>query len=120
MATEKQNKFGVKVGDIFHSEWGYNMINHTFYKVIALKGTTQVVVRRLKTINTRDDGYGQVGYLKMVDELDDNIHFCDKITKNVKFCNWRNKNIIKITDYQTACLLTPEEYDKEYYFNYMD
>ena len=116
---EIRNKYGVKVGDIFHSVWGYNMINHDFYKVIKLKGTTQVVVRRLKTITTRDDGYGQCGWLKMVDEFDENPHFNEKIIKKV-LLNYDSTQKIKITEWQTAYIMPKEKYDDEFYFDYLD
>ena len=49
---EIRNKYGVKVGDIFHSKWGYNMINHDFYKVIRFKanpdGTAYIIVNKRK------------------------------------------------------------------------
>ena len=116
---EIRNKYVVKVGGIFHSVWGYNMINHDFYKVIKLKGTTQVVVRRLKTINTRDDGYGQCGWLKMVDEFDENPHFNEEIIKKV-LLNYDSTQKIKITEWQTAYIMPKEKYDDEFYFNYLD
>lgn len=42
--TEKVNKYGVKVGDIFCSSWGYEQTNVDFYQVIALAGTESVRV----------------------------------------------------------------------------
>ena len=45
--TEKTNKYGVKVGDIFESSWGYEQTNVDFFQVIALVGETSVRVRQV-------------------------------------------------------------------------
>lgn len=42
--AEKVNKYGVKVGDIFCSSWGYEQTNVDFYQVIALAGAESVRV----------------------------------------------------------------------------
>lgn len=46
-ATEKTNKFGIKVGDIFHASWGYDQTNNNFFQVVALVGETSVRVREV-------------------------------------------------------------------------
>lgn len=43
----KANKYGVKVGDIFSSSWGYEQTNVDFFQVIALVGETSVRVREV-------------------------------------------------------------------------
>lgn len=45
--TEKKNKFGVKVGDIFSASWGYEQTNNDFFQVIALVGESSVRVREV-------------------------------------------------------------------------
>ena len=45
--TEKINKYGVKVGDIFYASWGYEQTNVDFFQVIALVGETSVRVREV-------------------------------------------------------------------------
>lgn len=45
--TEKANKYGVKVGDIFESSWGYEQTNVDFFQVISLVGETSVRVRQV-------------------------------------------------------------------------
>ena len=42
--AEKVNKFGVKVGDIFHLSWGYEQTNADFFQVVALSGESSVRV----------------------------------------------------------------------------
>ena len=44
---EKVNKYGVKVGDIFYSSWGYDQTQTDFFQVIALVGETSVKVREV-------------------------------------------------------------------------
>lgn len=43
-AVEKKNKFGVKVGDVFHMSWGYEQTNNNWFKVVALAGEQSVRV----------------------------------------------------------------------------
>lgn len=45
--TEKVNKYGVKVGDLFEASWGYEQTNVDFFQVIALVGETSVRVREV-------------------------------------------------------------------------
>lgn len=45
--TEKANKYGVKVGDIFSASWGYDQTNNDFFQVVALVGETSVRVREV-------------------------------------------------------------------------
>ena len=42
--AEKKNKFGVKVGDVFHMSWGYEQTNNDFFQVVALVGESSVRV----------------------------------------------------------------------------
>ena len=62
---EAVNKCGVEVGDVFVDSWGYEQTNIDFYQVVALKGTTQVV---LAAINSSSEPNG----------------FCSAIVKPVK------------------------------------
>lgn len=46
----KANKFGVKVGDLFHASWGYDQTNNDFFQVIALVGASSVRVREVSPV----------------------------------------------------------------------
>ena len=48
--AEKINKYGIKVGDIFHMSWGYDQTNNNFFQVVALVGETSV---RVKDVNPK-------------------------------------------------------------------
>ena len=50
------NKYGVKVGDVFYSTWGYEQTNIDFYQVVALKGTTMATFRKIKS-DARNIGF---------------------------------------------------------------
>ena len=63
--AEKNNKFGIKVGDVFYESWGYEQTNIDFWQVVALKGTTQIVLRAIGS-----DGY--------------NDGFCSRMVKPVR------------------------------------
>ena len=45
--AEKKNKYGVQVGDIFSSSWGWEQTNVDFFQVIALVGECSVRVREV-------------------------------------------------------------------------
>lgn len=45
--AEKLNKYGVKVGDIFHASWGYDQTNNDFFQVVELVGKESVRVREV-------------------------------------------------------------------------
>lgn len=46
----KVNKFGVKVGDLFHASWGYDQTNNDFFQVIELVGEQSVRVREVNPV----------------------------------------------------------------------
>lgn len=46
--SEKVNKYGVKVGDIFSASWGYEQTNVDFFQVVALVGESSVRVREVR------------------------------------------------------------------------
>lgn len=50
------NKYGVKVGDVFYSSWGYEQTNIDFYQVIALKGATMVTLQKIN-YTSRPNGF---------------------------------------------------------------
>ncbi len=112
---EKQNKFGVKVGDVFHSSHGYSMCLNSFYQVVEILGTTKIRVRELCKRVTRDDGYGQQGHEKMVYGLFRDDYKIDKMVQQ-----YNGTPFIKINNYEFAYLISPERYDDEHWFDYMD
>ena len=70
--TEKANKYGVKVGDIFESSWGYEQTNVDFFQVIALVGETSVRVRQVYPELVKEDGISPMSCdrtYKMTNEL---------------------------------------------------
>lgn len=52
------NKYGVKVGDLFLSSWGYEQTNVNFFQVIALAGKTSVRVREVYPEMIEENAYG--------------------------------------------------------------
>ena len=115
---EKQNKFGVKVGDVFHSSHGYSMCLNSFYQVVEVLGTTKVRVKRLLKRVTSDDGYGQQGHEKMVYGMFDTRE--DSLDKMVQKASYSDKPFIKINNYEIAFLMNEDEYDESFWFDYMD
>lgn len=56
--VEKVNKYGVKVGDIFRSTWGYEQTNVDFFQVIELVGACSVRVREVNLPIIEDKATG--------------------------------------------------------------
>lgn len=54
--AEKANKFGVKVGDIFHASWGYDQTNNDFFQVVTLVGEQSVRVREINPVCVDSEG----------------------------------------------------------------
>ena len=55
--AQKVNKYGVKVGDLFYSSWGYDQTNIDFFQVVALVGASSVRVREVFPRSERLDAY---------------------------------------------------------------
>ena len=49
------NKYGVKVGDIFETSWGYDQTNVNFFQVVKLVGKTSVRVREVYLPMIKED-----------------------------------------------------------------
>ena len=56
--TTPRNRFGVKVGDIFVSSWGYDQTNVDFFQVVALCGQSSVRVREVNPPLVEEDATG--------------------------------------------------------------
>lgn len=55
--ASKANKYGVEVGDLFYTSWGYDQTNVDFFQVVALVGTSSVRVREVFPQSERIDAY---------------------------------------------------------------
>ena len=54
----KRNKYGVKIGDLFYSSWGYEQTNVSFFQVVALSGDSSVRVREVHPPVIEDNAEG--------------------------------------------------------------
>ena len=55
--SEPVNDYGVKVGDLFYSSWGYEQTNVDFFQVVELVGKTSVRVREVNPPIVEDKTY---------------------------------------------------------------
>lgn len=60
-AAAKAFRHTLKVGDVLRSSWGYDQTNVDYYQVVALKGSTQVVTRRICAVTDGDGWTGRSG-----------------------------------------------------------
>lgn len=56
--VEKVNKYGVKVGDVFYMNWGYEQTNVDFFQVIELVGEASVRIRHVNPEIIDNDACG--------------------------------------------------------------
>ena len=56
--AEKVNKYGVKVGDVFYLNWGYDQTNVDFFQVVEVCGETSVRVKHVRPKIVKTDGEG--------------------------------------------------------------
>lgn len=95
---EPKNYLGVQVGDVFYDSWGYEQTNIDFYQVVALRGTKQIVLRKIGGKKTEDCGYCSY----MVAPVKDNF-VGEPIRKTVKgttdhpYCNSEYSLLTKTT-----------------------
>lgn len=54
----KENKFGVKVGDIFSASWGYDETHASFFQVLSLAGAESVRVREVNPPIVEEEAWG--------------------------------------------------------------
>ena len=67
-----ENKFGVKVGDIFSASWGYDETHASFFQVVALAGKESVRVREVNPPIVAEETWGMSAnrsYRTKVDNL---------------------------------------------------
>lgn len=113
--AEKVNKFGVKVGDIFHASWGYEQTNNTFVQVIALCGEQSVRVREVYPEITKEDAIGPMSadYTyeinnKLLPVRSSSVFIKDQQKGDIKrLCEWGKDSVaIKLDSFAYAHKLT--------------
>ena len=90
--AEKKNKFGVKVGDIFHASWGYDQTNNDFFQVVSLCGESSVRVREVNPpmISSRatgpdaEDRVFQTGDLPILPPVSSSVFVKDQERGDIK------------------------------------
>lgn len=102
----------VKVGDIFHCSWGYDMTINDYYQVVGLTPSGKSVkVRKLNKELVNSGEYFQGREMPIKDNFaTDNI-----LTKRLS-TDYAGNPDIKITSYSWAILWNGESN----YFNHMD
>ena len=123
--TVKENKYGVKVGDLFSMTWGYSMTIQSFFQVVEVVGTASARVREVcpEKIDYTGGGYqGTFKIAKPKDLLPDdksNVFIKDQEQGDLKRISlgYNNQPCIKFKKHH-ATLVT--NYDREYWYNNMD
>ena len=124
--TEKaqENYLGVKVGDIFYMSWGYEQTNVDFFRVEALKGKTQVVLKEVKLKMIEDKATSWASADRVYDKS--KFTYVEKTTfvkdNNVgmtkKVCGTKENPYINMTSYANAYLCKQDKiktYESWYY-----
>jgi len=100
--AEPVNKYGVKIGDVFYESWGYEQTNIDFWQVVALRGTSQIVLRAIASENVRDCGFCSCMVRPVKDSFTkhyagEEIKKIVKGTKENPYCSAEHGNIYKTT-----------------------
>ena len=125
--SEKKNKFGVKVGDVFHMSWGYEQTNNDFFQVVSLVGESSVRVVEIipkrvaeKAISPMSADYTydvtECGRPEKSSWIDDQVNGDVKRLKSYNADGSHPQ--FKVTSYADASLVVGKEitvYDSWYY-----
>lgn len=112
--AEKVNKYGVKVGDLFHSSWGYDQTNVDFFQVIALVGETSVRVREVcpRMIDEQDiSGMSANRTYKLTNEI------LPPVSRSIFIKDQENGDLKRI---KPGYYQDPEQAKENCYFNLAD
>ena len=112
-AEPTPNADGVRLGDIFYTEWGYEQTNIDFYQVVALKGKHTITLR----MNEAKSGTASsmTGYTRPIrDAFHPRGSWADPITVRTKTVEayGRKELAARIENH----LLRPVEFNRLYHF----
>ena len=83
-----ENKLNVKVGDVFYNSWGYEQTNINFYQVTGLRGSTQILLRPISSVITKNCGFCSVMVKPVKDTFTgEEIRKTVKGTSENPYCN---------------------------------
>lgn len=107
------NNYGIKVGDIFVSEWGATMSLVDFYQVVELRGGNTLVLQGLKKDEVGDGGF-LTGWCtpRKGDFVKQGA-----ITKRVGKSQMSGRPYVRLTSYSVAF---PYDPGRKYNFNHCD
>lgn len=128
--TKKQavNKYGVKIGDVFHQSWGYNMTINTFYQVISVTASSvRVIEVNPEIIEDNCQGYsGDILFKnpkgKMLPATGYTTFIKNQETgdlKRVTYVEQYNMTTISLGSH-VATLMTEKDWQTPFYENHMD
>lgn len=117
---EVTNDYGVKIGDIFHSSWGYSMSLNSFYRVVKVTKKSVYVVE----VNPVRVGFnGWEGHWTLRPDEDWSCVRNEEPSRFVvKLNTWNKKNIPYIcpSSSEMAMLLRGDDFKREFYENHLD
>ena len=128
--TKKQviNKYGVKVGDVFHQSWGYNMTINTFYQVVSVTASSvRVVEVNPEIIEDNCQGYsGDILFKnpngEMLPKASGHSFIKNQETGDLKRVSHNEKNNMTTISLgnHNAYLMTEKDWQTPFYENRMD
>ena len=120
---EVTNKYGVKVGDIFKSSWGYEQTNVDFFQVVELVGSCSVRIREVSLPMIEEVGISGMSADRTYKVVHDLLPACpssvfvkDQERGDIK--RMSRENYIKISNYASAYRCTGDTvkcYESWYY-----
>lgn len=118
-AERKVNKYGIGVGDIFHTSWGYEQTNNDFFQVVALVGECSVRIREVYPRLISEKGVSGMAAdytFEITDEIlppaERSVFIDDQEKgdlKRLQVNKYSNTPYIKIASYATAHHVTTDK-----------
>lgn len=96
----------VRIGDIFHTSWGYEQTNVEFYQVVSLHGTKTVGLCEIASQIVKDTG----GYSARVRPVPDKFISDEVYKRRVRVRGSGSYSVsVRFESYRSAYLTSPDE-----------
>lgn len=108
--ADKVNKYGIKVGDVFYMNWGYDQTNVDFFQVVELVGECSVRVCDVAPQIVNEDGIGFMSCNRTYNitaepmpKAPNSVHIKDNVKGDLKrVCKSGDTLYLNMTSYANA------------------
>lgn len=119
----KSGKGLLRVGDILHESYGYDMTINKFYEVIALSPSGKTcTIQPIHKITIKGDAYSPYGS-EVVPQTEGEDRFCGEPIKGKRIqigAYAKSRVYVRISSYSSAYKMSEEDFEQPYYENHMN